>query len=182
MTTADYALLVSLTSLLVAMGALIWNVWQKFIFVKPEVHVSFGIWSVLRATTPDSMGPSGQRLLILTAANMGPGPVVLTMCIVKRNGQPRNSPFGLINPIDGDPRASDPVGVGPFGAGPPLKIDAGDTKSFYFPYGKDSFLTEGIARVGINDTYHRNTWCSRQDMEKVNQAYRKEFGSSEALK
>jgi hypothetical protein len=39
------------------------------------------------------------------------------------------------------------------------------------PYSKDCFLREGIARVGINDTFQRNTWCSRRDLRKVNKRF-----------
>lgn len=48
MTTADYALIVSLASMAVAFGSLIWNVWQKFIFVKPNIQVAFGVWKVMQ--------------------------------------------------------------------------------------------------------------------------------------
>ena len=38
--TAEYALIISITSLLLAFCSLIWNVWSKFIFPKPAI--SFG--------------------------------------------------------------------------------------------------------------------------------------------
>jgi hypothetical protein len=61
MTTADYALIISLVSLLMAVFSLIWNVWQKFIFVKPALHVSFGSYNLLQPKTSGSLGPSTGR-------------------------------------------------------------------------------------------------------------------------
>ena len=48
MTTSDYALIVSVASIVIAIGALAWNVWQKFIFVKPSLQVSFNLMNVLQ--------------------------------------------------------------------------------------------------------------------------------------
>ena len=38
MTTQGYAPITSLLSIVIAIGALLWNVWQKFIFVKPNLQ------------------------------------------------------------------------------------------------------------------------------------------------
>lgn len=179
MTTSDYALAVAIVSIFISVLALCWNVWQKFIFVKPAIHVGFGIYSVLQRDSSGLMQRTGKRVLSLTVTNMGPGPVVLFSCIAKEKwpcwGKSR---LGLLNPIHGDPTHPQPTSLGPFSASLPLRIDAGDTKTFYFPYSEDTFLKDDICRVGVNDTYHRNTWCSRSDVRKVNAAYRKDFGVS----
>jgi hypothetical protein len=178
MATQDYAMFTSLLSIVIAIGALLWNIWQKFIFVKPKLQISFGIWHVMEHTTADVATRSGYRLLVFTVTNMGPGVVVLYACIGKPKAHwwTRRRLLGTINPIHNDPTDPNPTSIGPFSAGLPTKIDAGDVKSFYFPYAKDCFLFEGLARVGINDTYHRNTWCRGRDMRKVNRAYRRDFG------
>jgi hypothetical protein len=175
MTTSDYALITSLVSIVIAIGSLLWNVWQKFIFVKPTLQVSFGLYNVVIPTSAGGTTQTG-RLLSLSVVNLGPGPVVLYACIAKRKTSwwKRQKNLGMLNPIHGDPTAAEPEGIGPF-AGLPAKIEAGDTKSFYFPYTKECFLRDGLARVGINDTYHRNTWCSGRDMHKTNRAYRRDF-------
>jgi hypothetical protein len=181
MTTSDYALITSLLSIVIAIGSLLWNVWQKFIFVKPTLHVGFGIYNVVVPTTGGRTATrSGQRLLNLTVTNMGPGLVIIYACI----GKPktvwwkRRDRLGLLNPIHGDPTNPTPESIGPFSGGLPAKIDAGETKSFYFPYIKDCFLKDELARVGVNDTYHRNIWCQKRDMNKVNLDYRRDFGGS----
>jgi hypothetical protein len=174
MNMAGYALLVSVASIFISIGALFWNVWQKFIFVRPALQVSFGLYRIVQPGIPAGVN---HRLLSLTITNMGPGPVVLSSCVAKckKPWWRRAQHYGLLNPIEGDPAEPNPKGIGPFGGGLPAKVDAGDVKTFYFPYSKEGFLKEGLARVGINDTYHRIFWCHRSDMQKVNQSYRREF-------
>jgi hypothetical protein len=170
---SDYALFVSIASILISIGALVWNVWQKYIFVKPALQVSFGIWRVVQ---PDTSA-NNRRLLNLTITNLGPGPVVLYACIAKEKHRwwKRVKTLATLNPIHGDPLDPNPTGIGPFGGGLPAKIDASEVKSFYFPYNEECLLQEGVTCVGINDTYQRNTWCRRSDMRKVYQAYKQDF-------
>jgi hypothetical protein len=174
MTPAEYALIVSIASIFISIGALLWNVWQKFIFVKPSLQVSFGVWRIVQPGIPAN---EARRLLNLTVTNMGPGPVSLHSCAgaAKKPWWKRAKSYGLLNPIHGDPADPNPVGIGPFGGGLPAKIDAGEVKSFYFPYTKDCFLNEDLARVGIGDTYQRISWCRRSDMRKVNHSYSEDF-------
>jgi hypothetical protein len=177
MSTGDYALISSLIALVVSIIALLWNIWQKFIFVKPALQVYFGLYNVLQSKTPGLASPSGHRVLVLTVTNMGPGAVVLYACIGKQKAHWWTRPkLGILNPIHGDPLDQQPTSIGPFSAGLPVKIDAGDTKGVYFPYTKGCFLSDGLARIGINDTYQRNTWCRRSNMRKVYKNYRQDFG------
>jgi hypothetical protein len=180
MNQSDYALLISIASIFISFGSLLWNVWQKFIFVKPGLQVSFGVWRIVQPG-----GPSDQKrcLLMLTVTNMGPGPVMLSACIGKER-KPwwrRAKSHAMLVPIHGDPADPNPVGIGPLGGGLPAKIDAGEVKPFYFPYTKDCFLQEGPTRIGINDTYHRMIWCRRGDMQKVYQSYCRDFGKDSSV-
>jgi len=174
MTPAEYALIVSIASIFISIGTLLWNVWQKFIFVKPSLQVSFGVWRIVQPGIPAN---EARRLLNLTVTNMGPGPIILNACAAapKKHWWKRAKSYGLLNPIHGDPAEPNPVGIGPFGGGLPAKMDAGEVKSFYFPYTKDCFLSEHLARVGINDSYHRIFWCRRSDIRKVYQSYERDF-------
>jgi hypothetical protein len=81
----------------------------------------------------------------------------------------------MLNPIHGDPRHPEPASLGPF-TGLPTKIEAGEIKSFYFPYRKNCLLKEEIARIGVTDTYGRNVWCRRKDIGKARKSYCKDFG------
>src|SRR6266853_1173905 len=130
MTASDYALIMSLFSIVISLGALLWNVWQKFIFVKPTLQVSFGLWHVMQHTSADVITRSGHRLLVLTVTNMGPGVVVLYACIAKPKVHwwRRVKLLSTLNPIHNDPADHNPVSIGPFSSGLPTKIEAGDVK------------------------------------------------------
>jgi hypothetical protein len=180
MTLSDYALIVSISSIFISIGAFLWNIWQKFIFVKPTLQVSFGLFRVVQ---PDVPANPIRRLLMLTVTNMGPGPVILQLCIAKekKHWWKRAKTHPTLVPIHGDPTDQDPTGIGPFGGGLPAKIDAGEVKQFFFPYTRDCFLQAGLTRVGINDTYHRLIWCRRGDMQKVYQSYCRDFGKDSSV-
>src|SRR6267378_6860157 len=104
MTISDYALITSLVSIVISIGSLLWNVWQKFIFVKPALQVSFGVYRVFAPTLSGVATPTGARLLNLTVTNLGPGPVILYARIAKNKAHWWIRPkLGLLNPIHGDP-------------------------------------------------------------------------------
>jgi hypothetical protein len=43
-------------------------------------------------------------------------------------------------------------------------------------HAQHTFLADGMARIGVSDTYRRYTWRSRTDAQKVNAAYKRDFG------
>jgi hypothetical protein len=177
MNTADYAFITSILSIIISIGALIWNVWQKFIFVKPVLQVTLDISRIMLPNREREVYErTDQRLLNLTVANLGPGVAVLYLCIVKsKRHWWSKAQYGSLNPIHGDVTDADPISLGPFSAGLPAKIDEADVKSFNFPYDKNCFLKESVVRVGINDTYRRNIWCHRKDIRKVMRSYKRDF-------
>jgi hypothetical protein len=179
LTTADYALFISGVSALISIMALLWNVWQKYLFVKPSLQVAFGIFSVLeRQPGAEVATRSDRELLSLMVTNLGPGPVILYACVVKLKADLwKRGRYLILNPIHGDPTSSSLKSLGPFSGGLPGKIDAGEMKSFYFPYDKDCCLRRGVYRVAITDTYGRYNWCRRRDVKKADASYRKDFGN-----
>ena len=66
MTTSDYALIISLCAVSVSVFSLAWNVWQKFLFVKPALQVSFGLNNVWLPGA-ENFAKTGQTLGILRA-------------------------------------------------------------------------------------------------------------------
>lgn len=177
MQTSDYAFYISILALLVSLGALAWNVWQKFIFVRPTIQVSFNLGSIMLPHDAGSYRPSGNKLLTLVATNMGPGPAILTGCIVKTRASGMNfrNELGMINPIHGDPMAASPASIGPFSGGLPAKIDAGDSKTFYFPYEEGGFLAKPVSVIGVVDSYRRMSWCRKSDVRLIVTKYRNDF-------
>jgi hypothetical protein len=118
MTTADYAFLASIASIFISIGALLWNVWQKFIFVKPTLQVAFRVSRVFKPTGEGTVARTNIRLLNLTVTNMGPGVAVLYLCIAKmKKHWWKRAEFATLNPIHGDLLNPEPRGIGPFGLG-----------------------------------------------------------------
>jgi len=75
MTTADWALAISLGSLVIALAGFVWNVWSKFIFPKPKVQVSFSYMTAL-------IGDHQVPVISLSGTNHGPIPVTLKMSMM----------------------------------------------------------------------------------------------------
>lgn len=136
MNTSDMALLVSLFSLCVAMAALLWNIYQKFIFVKPDVQVTFN-HSVI--SIPGS-GIPPKDICALHGLNLGPGPVILEGCWIRaKKHWWKRYDHGMLNPIANDPMSDKPVAKGPFGGGLPAKILEGESRALYFPFTNEGF-------------------------------------------
>ena len=170
MTSGEIALLISGGAVAIAVASFAWNILEKFIYVKPRLQVSFGIYSVLQG------GRATKRLCNLSVTNMGPGSAILHSCIVKMSGPRFWKPqYGILNPIHGDPTNDAPISVGPFSGGLPATINSGEVKSFYFPFTSDTFLKEPLIGIGVTDTYGRKHWCRRQDLEKARLRYEEEF-------
>jgi hypothetical protein len=53
MTTADWALVISIFSAVVAVASFLWNVWSKFIYPKPVVRVSFAMVTIMQRGAAD---------------------------------------------------------------------------------------------------------------------------------
>ena len=175
MSSGDLAFLISGISLAVALVALAWHIWEKFIFVRPRLQVSFGVFQILQG------GKFGKSLLSLTATNMGPGPAIIHCCIVQmRTRWFWKKQLGILKPIHNDPASDVATSIGPFSSGLPLKLDAGEVKSFYFPFTAETFLREPITRVGVTDTYGRNAWCRGGDVKKASRRFKKEFPNASA--
>lgn len=80
METSDWALIISLFSLLLSLAGFIWNVWSKFVFPKPRVAVSFMVMHVVGSD-------QRQRFLSLDVTNFGPSEVTIS-CAVARPRKP----------------------------------------------------------------------------------------------
>jgi hypothetical protein len=168
MTTADWALIVSLFSLVIAMASFVWNVWSKFIFPKPRVDVSF---MLMRVNNSDPI----HRYLSLNVANYGPGDITID-CAIVRQIKPwykRRVPLGILNPLNSLDCLNETTG--PFGGGLPKKLAMGETFSLNFPYEKELFLKEPLEAIGVHDTYRRSHWATRSDFMRTMEKFRADF-------
>lgn len=166
MSTADWAFVVSLCSLLLSVGGFVWSVWSKFIFPKPKVEVHFSVMSVI--------GPGWENApeaVCLSATNHGPAEVTLHSAIArpKRKGLRRKfASYGLLNPYSSYPY--DLTTKGPFSGGLPKKIAVGEQFSVYFPLVRDWFEVDKLADFGVHDTFGRDHWASRRSVHDVRKA------------
>jgi hypothetical protein len=180
MTTSDWALIISLCSFALALASFIWNVWSKFIYPKPKVRVSCSASIIFHPGNADHK----QEFLSLSATNLGPGDVILHSAVLRSRKvkwwrelkawyrRPYCFDFGLLNPLEGFPARMNHT-IGPFSGGLPKKLAVGESFSSYFPRKVDWFENK-VRGIGFNDSFGRNHWCSKQDVNKVREAVLKE--------
>ncbi|MEW9304560.1 hypothetical protein [Labrys neptuniae] len=159
MTTADWALIISILSFLVAAIGLAWNIWSKFIFVYPRVYVGWNYMTVF-----NQFGGSDSDVITLTATNLGPGEVTLYAAIVDSPGKKKR--IGMLNPLHDFPN-QDEASKGPFSGGLPHKLGVGDSMSLYFTPLHEALAGETYSKVGIQDTFGRNHWCQNHQVGAV---------------
>jgi hypothetical protein len=159
-TTADWALVISICSALVSLASFIWNVWSKFIYPKPDLRVHFSMMGFV------GNGPWRNPFLTLSIANHGPITCTITHAMILVDDRTkREKVYGLINPTK-DISISIEETDGPF-TNLPKKIEVGEEFSLHFWSGENSFIGSEVDRVGIKDTFGRNHWCKRHQVKKV---------------
>jgi hypothetical protein len=176
MTTGDWALVISLCSFAVALSSFVWNVWSKFIYPKAKLRVTFQASIIFQPGAPDH----GKDFLTLAATNHGPGDVTVHSAVVYYykeqwwknwralfKKQYRRQ-YGIVNPLEDFPHRFDYT-HGPFSGGLPKTLPVGESFSSYFPRDVDWFGHKGF-RIGFSDSFGRNHWCSKQNVEKVRES------------
>jgi hypothetical protein len=172
MTTADYALIVSLCSAAIALAGFVWNVWQKFIYPKARLRVRFFVAVIINGT---GEGPPWPTYLCLSVTNHGPTEVVInTVGITILRMWPWQRPqHAIVNPIANIMMPD--IATGPFGGGLPRTLKVGESHSLYFPYDSRSFGRERLGRVGLSDNFDRFHDAPRRELRKVKGSLDKAF-------
>lgn len=183
MTTADWALLISLLSASVSAASFIWNVWSKFIYPKAKVRTSFSVMNVI------SNAGQSPPFLNLNATNYGPGAVTLHAAVIRPKEEQGSLPYflrplfrvgsryGLLNPLADFPNRMD-FTEGPFSGGLPKKLDVGETFSARLGFRHQSLRDEDVLDVGFEDTFGRHHWAPRRQVRGVIARIRREFPRS----
>jgi len=176
MTTADWALVVSLFSFVVSLAGFIWNVWSKFVYPKAKVRSYIAVMNIVGDGTP------GRKTISLSATNYGPTDITL-YCHISKETQGflwfrRNRNLALINPVD-HPDTNRPTGF--FPAGFPKKLTVGEGMTVYFsPDAPKSWVENGnLFYFGFSDTFGRYHWCSRENAKKFRKDIIEAFGAVE---
>ncbi len=173
LTTADWALIISVCSLIVALAGFVWNVWSKFIYPKPKVRVGFAVKTLV-------MGDKTTlKVLGLDATNYGPGQVTLHNAIgrLQQSHFKRLGTF-ITNPLHNFPMQRDHT-VGPFSGGLPKKLDVGEGHSSYFPLLYEPLRDEPIVDMGFVDTFGRNHWAPRKQVSSVRAAVKEAYSKAD---
>lgn len=169
MTTADYALIVSICAAAVSLVSLGWNIWSKFIYPKPRIRVSAGISLMFW------MGVSSNRHIAVSVTNHGPGDVTLHSINIRTRPKAwAKREWATLSPIDNFP--DEPYrGVGPFGGGLPKLLKPGEGHTLRFPYEERAFLGLKHLEIGAQDTFGRYHWASRRNVRETQTRFRNDF-------
>jgi len=167
------ALCASILALCASFFSLGWNIYRDVI-LKPRLKVAFGIKSLLRENEERRLSEMGPPMLFLEIVNHGPGEVVCSGAVAKTES------FAFLNSLFGKLpyRFIVPDHEHPLNFRLPRRIAVGDKIQIIFPYNQECFLAERPKRIGINDSFDRTHWASRQELKRALRQYRKDFGRS----
>jgi hypothetical protein len=164
MSTAEFALLVSIFSVVIASLSLGWNIYRDVV-LKARVDVSFAVVTLIDQSRRDR-----PQYLNIKATNFGPGVVTLSTIVVKDSRlwtrlmrQPR---YAIITPDY----------TNPLSAKLPAKLEAGDKIELLLPYDKEAFLKERFNRVGLSDYFGRIHWARIREFKRARETWHKDFG------
>ena len=175
MTTADWALVLSIFSFAVSLEGFVWNVWSKFIYPRAKVRAYIAVMLVF-----DGDGTPPRKTISLSATNYGPTDITLRSHPAKRRQGflwfRRNRHLALINPI-AHPDSDTPTGW--FAPGFPKKLAVGEGVTVYFSAEAPKRWVEeaDLYYFGFSDTFGRLHWCSRANAKKFRKDVIEDFGA-----
>lgn len=164
MTTADWALIVSLFSFLVSLAGFVWNVWSKFIYPRAKVRAAISVMLIF-----DGDGTPPRKFIELSATNYGPTDITLSGHMAKRRYNvftpKRKVTYAALNTI-AHPDSSEAAGF--TAPGFPKKLAVGENASVYFiATGPKRWVEESdLYWFGFSDTFGRAHWCSSANAKK----------------
>jgi hypothetical protein len=143
----------------------------KWIYPKPTVRVTFGVYYNLDQGGPD------EPYLRLGAVNHGPSETTLHMAMARERSGFRKWRYGLLNPLDAPPPFAATTS-GSFSGGLPKKLAVGESFSSYFTFDHEALRTKPILDVGFVDVFGRHHWAPRKETTAVRK--RMQEGKSES--
>lgn len=164
MTTADWAIIISLGSLAVSIAGFVWNIWSKFIYPKPRIRV--GMSNVIAIGDGWEQTPP---CVSLSVVNHGPGEVTLDNALARPRrrwlGLRRPRIYGMLNPFNNWPY--DLSTNGPFSGGLPKTLNVGETFNVHFPRSRHWYDEANLVRFGFTDSFGRIHWATRSQCKEV---------------
>jgi hypothetical protein len=167
MTTADWALVISILSAAISLASFVWNIWSKFIYPKPRVRVQFSMVTILG----DRHGGADDiEVLTLSATNHGPIDVTLTNAlIVWRKYLFSPAGFGLLSVLPVAPMTNDveeefTLRGAHAGAGFPKTLVVGERYTVYLIPAHEALARGDYHDIGFSDSFNRNHWAPRRNI------------------
>jgi hypothetical protein len=165
MSTAEFALVVSVVSVFIASLSLGWNIYRDIV-LKARVDVSFAVVTLIDQSRRDR-----PQYLNIKATNFGPGSVTLSTIVVKDapiwRRLLRRPRYAIITPDY----------TNPLSAKLPAKIEVGDKIELLLPHDKDAFLKEQFTHVGLSDYFGRMHWARTRDFKRARDTWQKTLRS-----
>lgn len=160
LTTADYALIVSIFALTITIGNFVWNVWSKFIFPKP--HLEVGIFIMTALTLGDNSTP---KAICMSAVNHGPGEVELTTSIGRvRRKKFWKKPMGAVfKSYNNWPFDMDSFTLGGYNL--PQRLSVGQRYQMFLRPSPNNYAD--LTKFGFADTFGRNHWASTSSVRRL---------------
>lgn len=166
MTTADYALVVSLFSAAISLFSLGWGVWSKWVHPKPKIKVGFAVMNLV-----DRSGVS-EPFLAISATNFGPTDTSLKSAVARtkkpgswwKAGSYRRWQYGMMLTVQSPDEAL--RGIVAY-SWMPKKLGVGDEFSAYIGFKHEHLRDDGIIDVGFCDVFGRHHWAPRKSVRTV---------------
>jgi hypothetical protein len=168
-TTADWALVISILSAAISLAGFVWNVWSKFIYPKPRVSAHFSMVSAFHPGRARDLDPVSA--LCISSTNMGPAETTLLSSLVMTKPHWFSErKFALLNVLQSFPETTDyeaeyyTRGGGIFAGGFPKKLAVGESFSVYLVPDHEMLARGDYDRIGFNDSFGRRHWAPRKDI------------------
>lgn len=167
MTTGDWAFVISIFSTVLSLAGFVWSVWSHFLYPKPKVRATIGIFQTYSAGRPPS--PS---FLSMSATNYGPGEVTITHAGgTGRSLRPKREALDFMFKIATSPEPwnSTLPQYDVFGFGLlPKKLAVGEQFNVQMSMDQSLFDDHYRAKgVGFRDTFGRWHFVSKKQLKRL---------------
>ena len=157
------ALIISITSMIVALLSLSWNIYRDIVLkakLKVRCMVSF-------ISSPAFEKPLER--VIISATNFGPGKIRLAMLFLK------DTSFWTIITRKRKYAALIHDYTDPLSGKLPCELEVGEGRDYLFRFDKDCFLSERWTHIGVKDSFGRIHWAPKSNVKTAKQMYKDKF-------
>lgn len=162
MQNADWALVISIIALLLAVASFVWSVWSMFIYPKPKISVSASIMKTFGTNIE-------QDFFVIHATNHGPNELTIRHAVqaeYKNCFSKKLKSLFILQPLNNPQEYPFDKSASLFGGELPKKLSVGDEFQVFFPVADEWFdLKRG--RFGLYDTFGRYHLCSSKIVSEL---------------